>query len=86
MVPTINILEMAVLDKEEFEVKVHFEMKQQRYFGILNLKNGAFISNLVDIDDSECQAIIHHIGHQAEHFMEEQGISLPPEIKCGCKT
>ncbi|WP_027365342.1 hypothetical protein [Desulfotruncus alcoholivorax] len=80
----IKINQMSIVDKDEYEVKMHFEFKGNNYFGILNLKNGAFVSNLVNVSDEDNHEVSHYLGHRAEEFLEENGIIIPPEHKCGC--
>lgn len=80
----IKINQMSIIDKDEYEVKIHFEFKGDSYFGILNLKTGAFVSNLVNVTDEDNQEVLHYLGHQAEECLEENGIAIPQELKCGC--
>ncbi|SFF98176.1 hypothetical protein SAMN05660649_00326 [Desulfotomaculum arcticum] len=80
----IKITQMSMIDKDEYEVKMHFEFKGNSYFGILNLKSGAFISNLVNVSDEDNHEVLHYLGHQAEEFLEENGIAIPQDFKCGC--
>ncbi|SFR07425.1 hypothetical protein [Desulfoscipio geothermicus] len=82
--PTPVIKEIGLMDGEKFELKIHFQLADKEYFGILNLKNGSFLSNAVFLTDAENQELVHYLSHRAEDFLAQKGISLPPELKCNC--
>lgn len=84
IIDTIKITAMGLVEDELYEVKFHFKLLEKDYFGMLNLKSGSFISNAVTLTDDENQALVHYLSHRAEEYLEEQGIELPPELKCQC--
>lgn len=80
----VKVTNIGIVDAEQYEVKIHFEINEKQYFCILNLSNGAFISNLVDLGEEESEQVAHYLSHKAQDFLAEKGIELPPELKCGC--
>lgn len=80
--PVVN--EIGLIDEKEFEVKIFFKLDNKDYFGILNLKNGSFLSNAVTLTDEEKQELVHYLSHAAEEFLAQKGIQIPPELKCNC--
>jgi len=81
----IIVSEIAIIDPDDYEVKIRFELAGKKHFCILNLKTGAFVSDLVNVKDEVTNQVAHYLSHRAEEHFEEQGLPLPTDVKCTCK-
>lgn len=84
IIDAIKITAIGLVEDELYEVKFHFRLKGNDYFGMLNLQSGSFISNAVSLTDDENQSLVHYLSHKAEEYLEAQGIDIPPEMRCQC--